>query len=39
MKVIKLRYRGHDGIVYEAWFLRVPGYAFRLTQDKSVIST
>lgn len=34
MGIIKLKYRGHDGNVYGAWFLSIPGWAFRLTKDR-----
>ncbi len=37
MTIIKLKYRGHDGNVYGAWFLRILGWAFRLTKDRKEI--
>ena len=37
IKIIKLRYRGHNLKVYGAWFLRIEFFginrAFRLTKD------
>ncbi len=34
MSIIKLRYRGHDGNVYGAFFLMVSHRAIRLTKDR-----
>ena len=34
MKLQKLKYRGHDGYVYGAWFLRISNRAIRITKDR-----